>query len=191
MQISGFKVGEPWWNRAALAGLAGGTAMALYQMIISAAMGHGLWRPLNLIGGVIPYFRPPAPGLAAPGFWPGTTVGAALHLMMSMGWGLLYGVMVAAIAAYFAPPIARSWFFGLFVGLGWGVVSYVAMGMIVGPALDPALNWVDGYPFFVAHVVFGLVTALTFTALVRQPRVTVTFAPDAAAVERTPSGRGR
>jgi hypothetical protein len=94
------------------------------------------------------------------------------------------------VAAYFAPAIARSWFFGLFAGLGWGVITYVAMGLLAGPALDPALNWIDAYPFFVAHVTYGLVTALTFTALARQPRVFITFAPEGAAVERPTARRG-
>jgi hypothetical protein len=179
--------------------------MALYEMLGSVAMGHSIWRPLNLIGGTIPYFRPAAPGVAsqvplptASGlaltspdyFWPGTVVGAALHLMMAMGWGLLYGLGLAVLAAFFAPAAARSWFVALFAGLGWGVISYVAMGVLAGPALDPALSWIDAYPFFVAHVTYGLVTALTFTALVRKPRVTVTFAPEAAAVERPTATRG-
>jgi hypothetical protein len=206
MRIAGVSVGDRWWNRSALAGLLGGFAMAVYQMVASALTGHGLWWPFNLIGGAIPYFRPLAPdvgsqgfmvpaaggglGLANPGmFWPGTTVGLALHLMTSMAWGLLYGLLVALLGAAVVTGVARSWVFALLVGFGWGFVSWLVMGLIAGPYLSPSLNYASPGQYFVGHIIFGIVTALSLTALTRQPRVSITMSPVATASKDSVSRR--
>lgn len=183
MQIAGYRAGASWWQKAALAGLFGGVAMALYAMAISLAVGHGFWRPLDMIGGTVPAFRTEGGGL-----WQGTLTGLAIHLVLSVAWGLVYGAVLAGAAALFAPGIARSWFNALFLGLAWGALSYVGTGVAVGPLMDPALAWMDAYPFFVAHIVFGLVTALSFTGLVRRPQVRVTFAPAGTRLPTTPRG---
>lgn len=206
MRIAGYMVGERWWNRAALAGLAGGVVMAVYEMIASVASGHGLWWPLNMIGGAMSYFRPLAPGVSDPNaglptasgslmlpdpgmFWPGTTVGAALHLMASMVFGLGYGLLVAVLAASLVRGLARSWSFAVLAGLGWGVITWVAMGLLIGPALAPSLNYAQPGQTFIAHLIFGVVTALGFTAMTRQAHVTITFAPSEVRAEEPAARR--
>jgi hypothetical protein len=183
MQMAGYRTGGSWWQKAALAGLYGGIAMALYAMVISWALGHGFWRPLDMIGGTVPAFRTQGGGL-----WQGTLTGLAIHLVSSVAWGLIYGAVVAAAARLVAPQLGRSWFNALFLGLAFGALSYVGTGVLVGPLMDPALAWMDAYPFFVAHIVFGLVTALAFTGLVRRPNVRVTFAPAETRLPTTPRG---
>lgn len=197
MRIAGYQVGDAWWNRAALAGLVGGIGMALYEMIAAASAGRGVWWPMNLVGGALPFFRPAPPGISdphvavvlpngglalpSPGiFWPGTTAGIALHLLTSMVWGLLYGLGVAVLAALFINSVARSWTFGALAGIGWGLVTWIIMGLILGPYVSPSLVLAAPMAYFIGHMVFGLVTGLTFTALTRRPRVSVTFAPRAA-----------
>jgi hypothetical protein len=194
MRIGRMSVGDRWWNRSALAGLFGGMAMALYQMLASVATGHGLWWPFNLIGGAIPYFRPlasahgspvtlmPAGGggfiLTNPGmFWPGTTVGLALHLMTAMAWGLLYGLLVVMLQATLVPGIARSRGFAALVGFGWGLISWIVMGLIAGPFLSPSLDYANPSQYFLGHIIYGLVTALSFTAINRRGRLSITLSP--------------
>jgi hypothetical protein len=99
-----------------------------------------------------------------------------------------YGAFIAWLSTYGPPRMARSWTVGLLVGLGWGVVTYLVMGLALGPTFNPKAYMLSPVTYFVAHLIFGVVTGLTLTSLSRRPTVAVTFAPEEAPV-RTPTRR--
>lgn len=167
-----------WWAKAALAGLVGGGAFALYTMIATWSTNDGFWWPLNLIGATVPAYRPPMYG-----FDPGPSlVGGALHLVTTMLWGLLYG----AVAASLFPRVARSWLGATLLGLGWGVTVYTIGGALLGPLLNPFLIWVPQDLFFYGHLIYGLTTALLFCALTRNRAIHVVFLREDVLVEERP-----
>lgn len=161
---------DRWWRRCAWAGVMGGVAMGLYLMVTTWANGRGFWLPMNLIGAVAPGLRPPVSHFAL-GL---SSVGTALHLLTSCLWGLIYGAALVALR----PRIARNWAGASLLGLGWGVAAWALMGKLAGPLVDPFIAAVPPAHFFVGHLIYGLVTALSLRAIYRnEDLVTVAIAP--------------
>jgi hypothetical protein len=173
------RIPSTWWAKSAAAGLVGGLVMALSWSIGSALMGHGFWMPLTAVGTTMPN-QPLAPG--ASGF---TMLGAFLHLLTAFCWGVIYGVLAGVVAPRYATTPGRA----ALMGLGFGLFSYVLMGLIVGPLVDPRITAVHPVNYFVGHVVFGVVTALSLYAMTRRRELSVSFAPGVTARDRARSIR--
>jgi hypothetical protein len=178
------KATRTYWRDSAIAGAVGGAAMLLYEALAEHWLGAGLWLPVDVLINPLPSGTVAVPGYLGVATW----VGIALHLLAAAAWGLGYGAFLALVSTYGPPRMVRSWTVAALMGLGWGVVAYLIMGLLIGPAINPKAFLLNPATFFVAHLVFGLVTGLTLTSLSRRPAVAVIFAPEEARV-RTPSER--
>jgi hypothetical protein len=158
-----------WWFRCVIAGLIGGVAMAAYLMLVHGLGGPGAWYPINVIGAMVPAYRPPGVMYASDP----SLSGAFLHLFTSAVWGALYGFLLM----YLTPRQNRSPGRASLVGLGWGVVFYLFSGLVIGPALDPAIAQLNPVHWAIAHLIYGVVTGLSLHALVHEPTPTILFAP--------------
>jgi hypothetical protein len=166
-----------YWTIAAVSGVVAGIAMLVYAGLAERWFGAGLWLPVDVL------VRPTVvvPGYAGLATW----VGVAVHLLTAAVWGLGYGAFLALLSTYGPARMDRSWTVAALLGLGWGVVAYLMMGLAIAPALNPKAFLLHPATFFVAHLVFGLVTALGLTSAARRARPTVTFAPEAPVRTRT------
>lgn len=142
-----------WWFRCAFAGLAGGVAMSLYLAATSAWNGQGAWYPLNVIAATFAQYRPPVGAYSAPA----SLAGLFLHGLNSAVWGAIYGLLLMT----FTPRQADSFRKSAVIGLGWGVVFYLFMAQIIAPAFDPYVYSLHPGHFFIAHMIYGVVTAVS------------------------------
>jgi hypothetical protein len=144
------------WPRALAGpagGLVGGVAMALPALAWSAASGHGLWYPVNLLAGLV---RPEAASIGAEElgrFHPEWFVPAlVVHVAASMLFGLVF---VLAIPRLPPMPAPLAWG-GLVLPLLWTGTSYGLMG-VVNPVLQERVDWAW---FVVSQFVFGVAAAV-------------------------------
>jgi uncharacterized membrane protein YagU involved in acid resistance len=134
-------------------GLLGGLVMPLPALAYGILSGNGIWYPINLLAGmVLPGVEymdvPELRQFQATLF----VVGVLIHVVNSVVFGLLYGVLLPTL-----PDIPRplAWG-GLLMPLLWTGVSFIVMGL-VNPLLAKGVNW----PWFIfSQFVFGLATAL-------------------------------
>lgn len=160
-----------WWGMSALAGLIGGAFMALYEMIYFLGTYSVFWLPMNMVASIVPGFRPPLPTFnGAP-----TVTGIVLHLLLAAAWGVLYGVVVAALF----PLAARSWRSATLLGLAWGTVVWAVMAALLSQVVLPYFTIVENPALmWIGNLIFGVATALFLYALERRSRVVVTFFPE-------------
>jgi hypothetical protein len=145
----------------ALAGLAGGLAMALVAALMSFAQGQEIWREAKAIASV----GLGAQAAAQAGFVAlPVLLGTLLHLITAMLLGALFGI------------VTRRWLhlpsdFGipLVAGLSYGLLVWLIAYFVVLPLVDPWL--LDSYApaFIVQHIVYGSVTSLCYAWLRPSP----------------------
>jgi hypothetical protein len=134
-------------------GIVGGLIMPIPAMIYGLVSGHGIWLPINLLVGMA---------------WPGVermslveleqfnpvlfVAGAAIHITISLIYGLIYGVILPTL-----PSIPRPLAWGaLLAPLLWTAFSYMAAS-VVNPVVQERIEW----PWFVvSQFIFGIVLAL-------------------------------
>jgi hypothetical protein len=134
-------------------GLVGGAAMAVPAVLWATVSGHGFWYPVNVLAGMML----PGVGNAAAADL-GTfhvewfLAAGALHALLSMGFGVLFALVIPRL-----PPIPAplAWG-GLVLPLIWTAVSYGLMG-VVNKALQDHVNW---FWFIVTQFVFGVTAAV-------------------------------
>jgi hypothetical protein len=145
-------------------GIIGGLVMPIPAFVYGLAAHGSLWFPINLLAGMV------IPGLVDPSapeaeqihyleqFHFGALVmGIFIHAVLSMGLGLIYGVMLPTLPAI-SRPLAWG---GLLMPLLWTAVSYGLMGA-VNPVLRAGVDW----PWFiVSQFLFGVVAALVVMGL--------------------------
>jgi hypothetical protein len=133
-------------------------------LLWSLITGHGLWYPANLLAGlVLPGLssQPPAELTQFHTNWLAAAI--AVHLVMSLGFGLVYGLLLPTLPT-FPGPLAWG---GLLLPLLWTATSHSLMG-VVNPILQQRVNW----PWFVvSQFVFGVMTALV---VLRSEKVYIT-----------------
>jgi hypothetical protein len=145
-------------------GVIGGVAMLVPALLWGLLSGHGIWYPVNLLA-----------GLALPGVGKMTVpeleqfhasllvMALAIHVMLSLVIGLLYGVLLPTLPSV-PRPIAWG---GLLMPIVWTGVSYVAMH-VVNPALPAKVSW----PWFVvSQLVFGITMPAVVLGMKRLPPV--------------------
>jgi hypothetical protein len=136
-----------------IGGLVGGAAMAVPAVLWSAASGHGIWYPINLLAGLML----PGPGgldqaeLGSFHFDWFLTAGA-VHAVLSLGFGVLFALVATRLPPMPA-PIAWG---GLVLPLVWTGITYALMG-VVNPVLQDRVDWAW---FIVSQFVFGLAAAV-------------------------------
>ena len=130
----------------ALAGLVAGIAMALWQMIDSAATSNGFWTPLNLC-------------MAA---------GMILHLAFSVLVGIvfitiLFGLRRAGLGLLRTAP----GYIG--AAIAGAALLYVVMIYLVLPWANPLMcHMTPRGPFFIGHLIYGLIFGLVSYPLARR-----------------------
>jgi hypothetical protein len=143
-------------DAGALAGLGAGTVMWLCLMCWTASRGQGFWPPLQLVAGTFLGVSAVLGGAAA------GVLGAALHLLASAFWGLLFGALVDP----YARPRQVVW-----GGLLYGAAVWLVMSFSVLPVLDPVMGermaLMPG-AWFACHLVYG--ACLTITPRLRRAR---------------------
>lgn len=136
-----------------LGGVAGGILMPVPAILWSLATRHGLWYPVNLLAGLA------LPGLGLMpaeelmrfhGTW--LAVGVAIHALMSIIFGLLYGLLLPRLRPIPAP---LAWG-GLLMPLLWTASSYGLMG-VLNPLLQRRVHW---FWFIVSQFIFGVIAAI-------------------------------
>lgn len=152
-----------------LAGLIAGIVMALVAMGRSASAGMSFWLPMQLIAG---WFY----GVDAliGGGWV-VLVGIVIHLAVSAGYGLVFGLIAARI------PAAGSFW----AGIAYSVTIWVLMTYLVVPGLDPTMaqrvalvpaGWWFGY-----HLFYGATLTLASPFAQRFAQRAKTHVPTAGA----------
>jgi hypothetical protein len=153
--------GEAWWAGAIVSGLVGGIAMLGYLSLAFWMSGLGFWRPVQLIGGIVPAFQPPGYGFH---FWP-IVAGLVVHMAIAGVLGLLYGALIRG-----APRLAQDGGSELFLGLAFGIASWLVVGLWFGPMADSMLRFFSPGHWFFGHALFGIGTGLTFYAVIHDRR---------------------
>ena len=133
-------------------GLLGGLVMPLPALAYGLISGYGIWYPVNLLAGMV------LPGVEYMDLEQLKqfhltlfVVGVLIHIVNSVVFGLLYGVLLPALPEI---PRALAWG-GLLMPLLWTGVSFSVMGS-VNPLLAKGVNW----PWFIfSQFLFGLATA--------------------------------
>jgi hypothetical protein len=157
-----------WWVKAAAAGMVGGVASALSWSIGSALAGRGFWTPLNAIGTTMPGADTVTPALSTY-----TVSGAFLHLLTAFCWGVVFGAALGLIVPRFGRSMGRT----VVAGLGFGVVTWLIMGLVIGPLFDPRIFAIQRVNYFIGHLVFGTVTAWAFYLMARRRELSISYLP--------------
>ena len=145
----------------ALAGLAGGLAMAVVAALLSASMGQDIWHESKRIAAIV-YG---SAALSKSGFDLGPVlVGSLLHLLVSALLGAIFGIVTRRwlhLTSDFGTPVMAGLVYGLMI---W-MVAYFA----VLPLLNPALLEIYPPAFIIQHVAYGVVLGLVYMWLRPQP----------------------
>jgi hypothetical protein len=132
-------------------GVAGGVAMILPAMLYGILSGHGIWYPVNLLGGAgVGHWTNPTMA-EMEGFHPSAVlIATIIHAATSVLVGLLYGAMLPMLPRR---PVLLG---GIVAPLLWTGLLHSSLG-VVNPVLDSHINW--GW-FVVSQVAFGVVAGL-------------------------------
>lgn len=147
----------------ALAGAAGGLAMAGVAALISLSLGGDIWLEAKQISAIV---LGQQVGQQA-GFAAGPViVGSLIHMVMAVLMGAAYGILsrrVFKLPTEFGTP--------LLTGLIYGMLTWMVAYFIVLPIFNPVLLQTYAPAFIVQHLVYGLVTGLVYTVLRPQPYI--------------------
>jgi len=138
-------------------GLVGSVAMAIPAVLYGIISQHSIWYPINLLSAGFFPARNTTAALAA-FHWDGLLVAAAVHLLVSLLVGLLYGAMLPMVPRH---PILLG---GLIAPLVWSGLLYEFLDFI-DPVLNQRVNWLW---FVVSQIAFGVVAGIV---VARQHRV--------------------
>src|SRR5262249_50757318 len=131
----------------------GGLLMPVPAFLWGLLTGRGIWYPVNLLAGMVVPGLGELPAEDLKQFHAGwLTAAVAVHAVLSLGFGLVYGLLLPKV-----PPIPgpMSWG-GLGMPLLWTGASYGLMG-VVNPVLQQRVDW----PWFVvSQFVFGVAASV-------------------------------
>jgi uncharacterized membrane protein YagU involved in acid resistance len=135
-------------------GFVGGLLMPIPALIWGLLSGHGIWYPVNLLAGMVAAGLGNLPVAELEKFNSALLmVGLVLHAIMSLVFGLLYGVLLPTLPASRGGQILWG---GLVLPLLWTGASYGLMG-VVNPLLQQRVAW---HWFVASQLVFGIAAAL-------------------------------
>ena len=132
-------------------GLAGSVAMAGVAMLYGLISQHSIWYPINLLAaGFLPDTMTDATAKIAAFHLSVLLIATAIHLIMSLLVGLLYGAMLPMFPHR---PILLG---GLIAPLFWTGLIHSILG-IVNPVLNQRIHWAW---FVASQVAFGIVAGI-------------------------------
>ena len=139
-------------------GILGGLLMPIPAFIWAISSGHSLWFPVNLLAGLVLPGLPDMPRkelldqLGAFHPW-GLVCGIILHVMMSIGFGLIGGVLLPTLPQIPGGPVV---FGSIILPLLWSGVSYGLMNL-VNPLMSDFVDW---RWYVVSQFVYGVATSI-------------------------------
>lgn len=149
-------VGSVTWGalarRGAIGGLVGGIALAMLMMIVTAAKGMGLLRPLYLIAATFHGSWAMAKGVDIVPL----VIGLMVHMLNSIIFGVVFALLLGSVTG------TRRWGATAWTvsGLVWGLIVFIVNQYVVLPAVDPAMAMgADKVLFWwvLGHMMFGLI----------------------------------
>jgi hypothetical protein len=163
----------------ALAGLAAGVGMALWQMIDSAATSDGFWTPLNLCMASFVWRGQAAMIEKEMMMHPGMSMNmpvAASHLAVGMILHLAFSVLVGIVFITILFGLRRAGLGVLrsapgYIGasIAGAALLYVVMMYLVLPWANPLMCHMTPHgPFFIGHLIYGLIFGLVAYPLARR-----------------------
>jgi hypothetical protein len=128
-------------------GLAGGAVMAVLAVLYGVFSGNGIWYPMNLlVAGLFPAMATQTATQVGTFNLLEFLVAVAIHLVMSLLAGLLYGAMLPMVPRR---PILLG---GFVVPLLWSGMMYGGLAF-VNPVMNQRIHW----PWFVlCQIAFGI-----------------------------------
>jgi hypothetical protein len=156
-------------------GLAGGVAMAVLAVMYGIGSGHGVWYPINLLSAG---FFPAVQTTAQIAAFNGTSLilASAIHLLISLLVGLLYGVALPMVPRH---PIL---FGGVIAPVLWSGLLHSVLE-IINPVMNQRIHW----PWFViSQIAFGIVAGIVVS---RQEKIS-TWQPRPLAVREGVEAQG-
>lgn len=135
-------------------GILGGLIMPIPALAYGVLSGHGPWFPVNLLAGmVVPIIEDQSVAQLEKFNFVYLVVAIVIHAVFSVGFGLLYGVVLPTLPRIPGGPIIWG---GLLMPLIWTGASHAAMG-VVNPALAEHVAW----PWFLfSQFIYGITMAL-------------------------------
>lgn len=134
-------------------GIVGGLVMPIPALAYGIQSGHGIWFPINLLAGMLLPGVEDLPVAQLEQFsFLYLIVAAIIHAVFSVGFGLLYGVVLPTMPKIPGGPLIWG---GLLMPLFWTAASYAVMG-VVNPALREHIEWCW---FLLSQLVYGLAMA--------------------------------
>jgi len=169
----------------AIAGVAGGLGMAMWQMIYSASRGDGFWTPLNVCMASFVYRADARMMIENSMMHPGASmdepvqashllVGAGLHLAFSAVVGIAFALVLRELSRAGLGRVLGSYTGYVAASIAGGAILYFVMWYLVLPWANTQFKELAlKGPFFVAHLVYGLAFGLlAFPLLKRSTRTT-------------------
>jgi hypothetical protein len=163
-----------------ISGLMGGLGMAMWQMIYSSAIGDGFWTPLNVCMASFVYRADARMMIHDSMMRPGTSmnepvqashllIGATLHFGFSAVVGVAFAVILFEIRRSGFLPMLEGYVGCVAASIAGGAILYFVMWYLVLPWANSQFKELAlKGPFFVAHLVFGLVFGLVAFPLLRR-----------------------
>ncbi len=157
--MPGFRLQLPLKVRPISAGIKGGIVGGLVMPIPALAYGiisgKGIWFPINLLAAMVMPSLEDADETSLMRFrLSALVVGIAIHAVFSVGFGLLYGVVLPTLPEL--GGVGPFFWGGVLMPVFWTGVCYGAMG-IVNPVLEHHVDW--GW-FMLSQFAYGLAMAL-------------------------------
>lgn len=132
-------------------GLAGGVAMAIVAMLYGLIAQHSIWYPINLLAaGFLPGAMTDTTAKIATFHLSVFVIAAAIHMLVSLLVGLLYGAMLPMLPRR---PILLG---GFIAPLFWTGLIHSILG-VVNPVLNQRIHWLW---FVASQVAFGIVAGI-------------------------------
>lgn len=152
---------SPDWAAAAVAGFAAGAILMVIELAWAATLSDaGTWRIPQLVAALVL-----GPGsLQVPGgsfSIPVVALALAIHYALGIAFGLVLGYVISGFHWETSMTVMQLF------GLGVGALLYV-FNFYVLTQLAPWFAELRGWPTFLAHLVFGLSTALLYWRLARR-----------------------
>ena len=140
-------------RRILVAGIGASLVLAMWEMIVEAAIpdGAGFFGPPIAIGATIVRdlqgSANPIPFNAV-----ALVLGLMGHMMNSVILAAIFGVIVSRLTLSNAGTVG--------LGMAWGVVVFAMMWFVVVPIIDPLMLNLDAAAFFAAHLMWGAALGL-------------------------------
>lgn len=150
------------WPAAVVAGLAAGAVLMVLDVLWSVVVERGgPWRTSHMIAPI--FTGENAAQLSEFRFsWGVVAIALGVHYVVGMLFGLVLGAIMTPM--HFDDSPAKSTAIGAVFGLGLYLVNFYGVA-----SLFPWLADMRGWATLAAHLVFGVVAALLYRRLERQP----------------------